>query len=150
MPINRVGWGHRSQQPLPHWRLEPPHSLLVPDLNQHASRQVDAASLLKTIHLRSCSLVVLSRGGVIDNIRCVEDAEKQITAGVEARRKLVDTDLSNDEDSVPVIARKVSHSGEILSGTLFSVGVPGPLDRCVSGGGTAQASTRGGRIRYVC
>ena len=41
----------------------------------YAHLQVDTASLIQNLHLRSCGLVVLSRGGVIDGIRSVEDFE---------------------------------------------------------------------------
>ncbi|CAM9978651.1 unnamed protein product, partial [Sphacelaria rigidula] len=50
-------------------------------------QQVGAASLLKTLHLRSCALVVLSRGGVIDHMSSVEDAESRTAIGEEDREK---------------------------------------------------------------
>ncbi|CAM9303645.1 unnamed protein product, partial [Hapterophycus canaliculatus] len=60
--------------------------------------QVDAASLLKQLHLRSCGLVVLSRGGVTDNMRGVEDAETRITAGQETKREDHDEDDGADAE----------------------------------------------------
>ena len=55
-----------------------------------------AASFLKQLHLRSCGLVVLSRGGLLDDVDCVEDAETRIAAGLAARRD--DSGGSSDGD----------------------------------------------------
>ena len=64
---------------------------------------MDAASLLKQLHLRSCGLVVLSRGGVLDGVHCVEDAETRITAGQEKRREDEDSDDGDGhKDEEPV------------------------------------------------
>ena len=64
---------------------------------------MDAASLLKQLHLRSCGLVVLSRGGVLDGVHCVEDAETRITAGQERKREDDDNgDGDGHKDEAPV------------------------------------------------
>ena len=66
---------------------------------------MDAASLLKTLHLRSCGLVLLSRGGVIDDIRCVEDAETTITAGAAACNDVGADNAHREEgDTVPALS----------------------------------------------
>lgn len=57
---------------------------LVPILLPPKRQQVGAASLLKTLHLRSCALVVLSRGGVIDHMSSVEDAESRTAMSIGA------------------------------------------------------------------
>lgn len=77
-----------------------------------AKHQVDAASLLKQLHLRSCGLVVLSRGGLVDDVHCVEDAERRITAGQEAKRE--------DDDEESAVGEK--GSGPVR---VFDVGVVG-------------------------
>lgn len=68
--------------------------------------KVNAASLLKQLHLRSCGLVVLSRGGLVDNMQRVEDAETRITAGQEAQNRPQDEvdDADADEHEVRVRA----------------------------------------------
>lgn len=64
---------------------------------------MDAASLLKQLHLRSCGLVVLSRGGVLDGVLSVEDTETRITAGQERKGEDEDGDEGDGhKDEAPV------------------------------------------------
>lgn len=65
--------------------------------------QVDAASFLKQLHLRSCGLVVLSRGGFVDDMQSVEDAETMISAGQEVTKRKDGEDVADgDKDDTPV------------------------------------------------
>ncbi|CAM9264513.1 unnamed protein product, partial [Ectocarpus sp. 12 AP-2014] len=64
--------------------------------------QVNAASFLKQLHLRSCGLVVLSRGGFVDDMQSVEDAETMISAGQEVTKRNEGVDSANgDKDDTP-------------------------------------------------
>ncbi|CBJ25838.1 tetratricopeptide repeat domain protein [Ectocarpus siliculosus] len=64
--------------------------------------QVDAASFLKQLHLRSCGLVVLSRGGFVDDMQSVEDAETMISAGQEVTKRKEGEDIADgDKDDTP-------------------------------------------------
>ncbi|CAM9536199.1 unnamed protein product, partial [Scytosiphon promiscuus] len=71
---------------------------------------VDALCLIKQLHLRSCGLVVLSRGGVVDSMRGVEDAETRITAGQEAKRRDLDGDDGADAEEYEAPRRKATPS----------------------------------------
>lgn len=65
--------------------------------------QVYAASFLKQLHLRSCGLVVLSRGGFVDDMQSVEDAETMISAGQEATKNNEGDDgADGGKDDTPV------------------------------------------------
>ncbi|CAM9498108.1 unnamed protein product, partial [Ectocarpus fasciculatus] len=64
--------------------------------------QVDAASFLKQLHLRSCGLVVLSRGGFVDDMQSVEDTETMISAGQEVTKNKEGEDSADgDKDDTP-------------------------------------------------